>query len=52
MTRKEHQRPPGMGDGNCQGNVPTVLTIATENTHINLVELPLNLFVFVDPKLN
>jgi len=51
MTRKEQRKPPGVGDGNSQENVPTVFRIATENTHLDLVELPLDLLVFLCPKV-
>ena len=40
-----------MSDGNSQGNVPTVFSVATENTHLNLVELPLDLFILPRPEV-
>ena len=51
MTRKEQRKPPGVVDGNSQGNVPTIFRIATENTHLDLVELPLDLLIFLCPKI-
>ena len=51
MTRKEQRKPPGVGDGNSQGNLPTIFRISTENTHLDLVELPLDLLVFLGPKI-
>ena len=52
MTRKERQKSPDVDDDNSQRNLPTIFRVATENTHLNLVELPLDLFIFLCPKFN
>ena len=51
MMRKEQRRSPGADDGNGQGNVPTVPKVTAEHTHLDLVELPLDLLVFLCPKI-
>lgn len=45
MTRKEERRSPSLGGDSNQGNALAVSRVTSENTHLNMVELPLDLFV-------
>jgi hypothetical protein len=51
MGKRQRKRP-SEGGGNGQGNAPPAFRIALRNTDLDLVELPLDPFVFLCPELD